>query len=114
MAMRFLRSFFPNGLDPAGTIKDPTAVLRAAIAAQTFVSTGVIQITTKPLGEILNIPFVVQIANATQMDAIFWIETVAGTGGNPDTLQLQYTQLVQLNFNGLTWPHVTVATLEKQ
>ena len=29
-------------------------------------------------------------------------------------LQLQYTQLVQLDFNGLRWPHVTVATLHKQ
>jgi hypothetical protein len=25
--------------------------------------------------------------------------------------QVQYTQLVHLNFNGLTWPHVSVATL---
>lgn len=25
--------------------------------------------------------------------------------------QLQYTQTVFLNFNGLTWPHVSVATL---
>ena len=25
--------------------------------------------------------------------------------------QLQYTQRVLLNFNGLSWPHVTVATL---
>jgi len=48
------------------------------------------------------------------MDATFWIETVAGTGGQPDFLQLQYTQLVQLDFNNLTWPHVTVATLRKQ
>jgi len=27
---------------------------------------------------------------------------------------LQYTQTVLLNFNGLSWPHVSVATLEKQ
>ena len=40
--------------------------------------------------------------------------TVAGPAGQPDTLQLQYTQLVQLDFNGLRWPHVTVATLHKQ
>lgn len=29
------------------------------------------------------------------------------------TDQLQYTQLVQLDFNGLRWPHITVATLHK-
>jgi hypothetical protein len=34
--------------------------------------------------------------------------------GQPDILQLQYTQLVQLDFNELRWPHVTVATLRKQ
>ena len=33
---------------------------------------------------------------------------------HPDTLQLQYSQLVQLGFNDLRWPHVTVATLTKQ
>ena len=27
------------------------------------------------------------------------------------TTQIQYSQVVQLVFNGLTWPHVSVATL---
>ncbi len=53
-------------------------------------------------------------AKATQVDATFWIETIAGTGGHPDKLQLQYTQTVMLDFNGIHWPHVTVATLVKQ
>ena len=53
-------------------------------------------------------------AQATQMQATFWIETIAGTGGQPDKLQLQYTQLVMLDFNGIHWPHVTVGTLVKQ
>jgi hypothetical protein len=53
-------------------------------------------------------------ANATEVEATFWIETIAGTGGNPDKLQLQYTQRVQLDFNNIHWPHVTVATLQKQ
>jgi hypothetical protein len=53
-------------------------------------------------------------AKATQVEATFWIETIAGTGGHPDTLQLQYTQLVMLDFNGIHWPHVTVGTLVKQ
>jgi hypothetical protein len=26
-------------------------------------------------------------------------------------MQIQYSQTVNLNFNGLTWPHVSVATL---
>jgi hypothetical protein len=52
-------------------------------------------------------------AKATQVHATFWIETVSREG-QPDFLQLQYTQLVQLDFNGLRWPHVTVATLRRQ
>ena len=93
-------------------------------------------------------------ANAFQMDAVFWIETVvydvqvpplpAGTppvilspvqtnvpivpsfvaaipfvagkgfaGGlvKVATTQIQYSQKVVLDFNGLTWPHVSVASL---
>jgi hypothetical protein len=53
-------------------------------------------------------------ARASRVDATFWIETIAGTGGQPDKHQLQYTQLVNLDFNGLSWPHVTVGTLVKQ
>ncbi|HEX6368618.1 MAG TPA: heme-binding protein [Longimicrobium sp.] len=50
-------------------------------------------------------------ANAALVTATFWIETVQGPDGEPDFLQLQYTQTVLLNFNGLSWPHVSVATL---
>jgi hypothetical protein len=53
-------------------------------------------------------------ANATQVQSSFWIETIAGTGGQPDKHQLQYTQLVMLDFNGIHWPHVTVGTLVRQ
>jgi hypothetical protein len=42
--------------------------------------------------------------------AIFWIERVIGPN-NKEFMQLQYTQRVLLNFNGLSWPHVSVATL---
>ncbi len=53
-------------------------------------------------------------AKATQTTATFWLQTIAGTGGHPDVHQLQYTQLVMLDFNGIHWPHVTVGTLVKQ
>ena len=52
-------------------------------------------------------------ANAAKMTAIFWIEHVAAGAHGPAFLQLQYTQTVLLNFNGLSWPHVSVATLRK-
>ncbi|HWF36081.1 MAG TPA: hypothetical protein VG295_11930, partial [Solirubrobacteraceae bacterium] len=53
-------------------------------------------------------------ARAAHVEATFWIEAITGTGGGPDVHQLQYTQLVMLDFNGIHWPHVTVGTLRKQ
>ena len=44
------------------------------------------------------------------MTAIFWVETVTNPDGSTFE-QLQYTQRVLLNFNGLSWPHISVATL---
>lgn len=106
-------------------VKNPNSVLQATLQGQTIKSRTFIQISTKhnPIkgGGTANTAFLADAsnppggnANAVEVDAIFWIETVAGAHGEPDTLQLQYTQLVQLDFNGLRWPHVTVATLHKQ
>jgi hypothetical protein len=44
------------------------------------------------------------------VEAGFWIERVKGANG-PDFDQLQYYQRVQLDFMGLSFPHITVATL---
>ena len=52
-------------------------------------------------------------ALAAQVDSTFWIETVQGPNGTT-FLQLQYRQTVFLEFDGLFWPHVSVATLTKQ
>lgn len=94
-------------------VKNPNLALLAAIAGQTIVETVVIVISTTPAGGIVNIPFVVANANATQLDAIFWIETVRQPDGTT-FMQLQYTQTVILNFLGINWPHMSVATLVKQ
>ena len=48
-------------------------------------------------------------ANAFSVTSTFWLETVSQSSGI--FTQLQYSQTVFLNFNGLTWPHVSVATL---
>jgi hypothetical protein len=106
-------------------VRNPNSVLREALVGATIKSRTFIQISTKhsPIkgGGTANTAFLAAAsnppggnANAVEVDAIFWIETVAGAHGGPDTHQLQYTQLVQLDFNGLRWPHVTVATLHKQ
>jgi hypothetical protein len=106
----------PAGLDVVQTIKNPALVLLAAIANQTITETVVIQISTAAVqnGGIVNIPFVVQNANAARLDAIFWIEKVADPFGGPiPFIQLQYAQRVILDFDNIHWPHISVATLVK-
>jgi hypothetical protein len=73
----------------------------------------VIVISTTPVGGIVNIPFVVKNANAVQMDAIFWIETVKHPL-DTEFFQLQYIQRVILDFDKIHWPHISVATLIKE
>ena len=94
-------------------VKNLNLALQDAISGQNIVRTVVLPISTTNSGGILNIPFVVSNANPTKMDAIFWIETVQQSDGS-QFLQLQYTQTVILNFLGIDWPHISVATLIKQ
>ncbi|MEA2592498.1 MAG: hypothetical protein QOD62_2329 [Actinomycetota bacterium] len=118
----------PAGITQA-MVTNPNVALAAAIAGQTITETVVLNIgtvasitegTNPPTvhnisdggGGVENIPFLVRNADAAQMTATFWIETVKH--GNGSFLQLQYTQTVLLNFLGLSWPHVTVATLVKR
>jgi hypothetical protein len=119
----------PAGI-PAGAIADPNVVLTAAIKGQKIANTVVLIVSANPIGGIngtpiapsnkpnevggiVNIPFVVTNANANSFSAIFWIETVVNPDGT-QFLQLQYTQTVILDFLGLKWPHISVATLVKQ
>ena len=102
-------------------VKNPNSVLQHAISGHNITHTTALHVSTKhsPVrgGGTSNTAFLAAganppggNANAVEVDATFWIETVAGQS-KP---QLQYTQLVELDFNGLRWPHVTVATLHKQ
>ena len=50
-------------------------------------------------------------AVVTHVTATFWLETLQG---DPEPRQLQYSQVVLLEFLDLLWPHVTVATLRKK
>jgi hypothetical protein len=110
-------------------VKNPNSVLQAALqsslAGTTMKSRTFLHVSTthNPIkgGGTANTAFLAAGSNppggnarAAEVDATFWIETIAGTGGHADTHQLQYTQLVQLDFNGIRWPHVTVGTLRKQ
>jgi len=157
----------PQDLGPfiaAGTITqamldDPNIVLRNRLAGQHVVTTTEISVSTNPVIPLIgggtdNIAFLKPNADAVQMTATFWIETIehsiiigphapnqplhiappqlgTGPGAHPvptftltppqgiaaghilkvRSTQIQYTQTVFLNFNGLRWPHVSVATL---
>jgi hypothetical protein len=101
-------------------VNNPNSVLQAAIAGQTILSTTTLHVDTKPAtpitgGGTSNTAFLAGGAGgpnavSVEVSATFWIETVKGS---PNFLQLQYSQLVLLNFNGLSWPHITVATLKQ-
>ena len=160
-----LTSFVAAGTITQAMLDDPNTLLRNHIAKQTITSTTTISISTDPQTPLFgggtdNIAFLLgdptgqadPNANATQMTATFWIETVeyelevpampygtpprrilapTGEAGQPiprflldpphaidkprkitvTTTQIQYSQRVLLVFNGLVWPHVSVATL---
>jgi hypothetical protein len=157
-----LTSFIAAGTITQAILDNPNLIIKNRADAQNITSTTVIVINTNPDDPLFgggtdNIAFLLgdktataPNANAIQMTAIFWIETVSeqitvpacspdqpvivqgsASAGNPvasfavspateittDTqidvtyTQIQYTQTVFLNFNGLTWPHVSVATL---
>jgi hypothetical protein len=123
----------PNPIPPSITqamVNNPNSVLTAAIAGQTITHTTVLTVDTRAPaappppgapnvgGGTDNVAFLQggpagPNADAAQMTATFWIERVAAGPQGPAFLQLQYTQTVILNFNRLSWPHVSVATLRK-
>jgi hypothetical protein len=116
----------PPGLTQ-GHLTNPNLFLSEVIDAQTVISTTVLEIAsdTSPSsvpnsgGGIDNIAFLEGTgsppaggpnAKVSHVTATFWIEKVKGPLGN-EFDQLQYTQRVLLDFKGLSWPHITVATL---
>ena len=113
-----------NGEITQPIVDDPNSLLAGVIADQNITNTVALIISTtapSPIsgggtdgtaflqGSVAGGPN----ASPASMSAIFWIETVTPGDGRPAFLQLQYSQTVLLNFNGLSWPHVSVATLRK-
>ena len=99
-------------------VNNPNTVLRAAPSPQ-ITSTTTLQVSSQdaslPGGGTANIAFLKGTArsnaNASHVTATFWLQTVQG---DTEPRRLQYSQLVLLLFNGISWPHVTVGTLQKQ
>ena len=158
-----LTPFIVAGSITQGRLDDPNSLLRDHIAAQNIESTTTITVDTKPAAPIFgggtdNIAFlmgdaaaIAPNADAVEMTATFWVETVQETIHVPPTkaghtvivhgapgipgqkvpsfavtsatdvvaktpvsvtwTQIQYSQVVNLNFQALTWPHASVATL---
>lgn len=97
-------------------VNNPNIVL--AVPGQNIKSTVTLQVTSNDLpvegGGTADTAFLQggaagPNAEPSLVNATFWLETVEGAPA--DFQQLQYSQTVLLNFNGLSWPHVTVATL---
>ncbi|MFZ3001468.1 MAG: heme-binding protein [Undibacterium umbellatum] len=105
----YLHSNLPPGMKQS-YVGNLNEALTDAIQGQKIVNTTVLSVSSIPVGGIVNIPFVTANANATKLDAIFWIETVERPDGT-QFMQLQYTQTVILNFLDIDWPHISVATL---
>lgn len=114
-------------LDPYGAevpglnVKNPNATLRAAIKGQQIVRTTTLTLDSQNQGAVNNIPFIVQRANATRFQCSFWIETVKVPNSGQTFQQLQYSQIINLDFHKkfgepglITWPHVNINTLSKQ
>jgi hypothetical protein len=161
-----LSPFVTRGTITQAMLDDPNSLLRAHISKQNIISTTTMFISTAPPppvglfgGGTDNIAFLLGQPNAAapnaqapQMTAVFWIETVEETlevlpfraAGHPFIIkaepsisgqrvakfsvtppvdvdrpreikvrftQIQYSQIVLLNFATLTWPHVSVNTL---
>jgi hypothetical protein len=105
-------------------LDNPNSFLAQSVNLAAVTSTTTLTISTTALnpptsgGGTSNIAFLAGSAGgpnavAAQLDALFWIETFTDAAGQTKK-QLQYSQRVLLNFNGLSWPHVSVATLIKQ
>jgi hypothetical protein len=99
-------------------VKNPNLVLQRAIVGQDIVRTVVLRVdaTNRHPHSIgtANTFFLTENASANHVSATFWIERVKKAHAHGHFLQLQYTQAVMLDFNGLRWPHVSVATLRKK
>jgi hypothetical protein len=93
-------------------IDDPAVMLRAALQGQKLTKIIRLITNTSPGGGVENIPFLVANAEAPSLESVFAIETVQDSSDSA-FLQLQYAQTTLLNFNGMSFPHVTVGTLIK-
>jgi hypothetical protein len=106
----------PPGVTQA-LIDDPNVLLRSTLQAQVdqgYRFNKVVLLITQTGNQqgISNIGYIQKNADTTFMHSVFGIQSVTSPAGE-DFLQLQYGQTVLLNFRGMSFPHITCATLVK-
>lgn len=117
------KHFDDNLFEGLFTPVKPNALLDAANQGVNIKKVTRLDVDTKiETGGIVNIPFIVKQANATEMTSTFWIQELdeLDDNGQPK-LRLQYTQTVFLDFfprrDGvpglIRWPHISINTMEK-
>jgi hypothetical protein len=101
----------PDGITQR-LVDNPNVLLSDRLAHQDVLHTTVLHVGSGAIdsGGLRDIPFLGPNAAAHHLHATFRIETVRHPHGGT-FLQLQYTQQLVLDFNGLSWPHVSVANL---
>ena len=94
-------------------LDNPNSVLTAHPAHVT--TTTRLHVSTTPSnitgGGASDIAFLGPNADVAHVAATFWLQKLAG---DTEFKRLQYSQIVMLNFNGISWPHITVGTLTKR
>jgi hypothetical protein len=110
-----------DGHDFAGTALNIATASPIQFATVANARTPTVAVSAQAAaGGIGNTPFLADNANAALVYATFWIEQVTHPDRRP-FLQLQYAQMVLLNFAAnllpgtpnFSWPHVSVGTLRK-
>ena len=108
-------TFFPNGLD----LRNLHGLLQASTPANIKSGIRYTVSTSISSGGLVNIPFIVDQADAVQMDSTFWVYELDETDaqGQP-VMVMQYMQVVMLDFfqrfdggGKIRWPHVSLNTL---
>lgn len=114
------KHFHDNKFEGIFDPTEPAALLRAATPPN-VVETTTLKFSTDTLtGGILNIPFIVKHANASEMDFTMWIMKTKSPGGKTEFF-MQYMQIVMLDFfqrsdnipGRIKWPHISFNTMKR-
>jgi hypothetical protein len=103
-------------------VVNPGVTLRGEIDGQAIESTTRIVVDSRNQGGIINVPFLIERADTTRFVTYLWIERVVDVGSGQTSEQLQYCQIIDLEFHPkfgdsdgrIVWPHITINTLRKQ